>query len=203
MEATVVHSKFELVRANGIRQGVGNIDLVYDVRSHVPGLERQTKRIEVAKKAEQGVLRRSSLGKQHRIRWRHSAAEIIEHLGGVLLLQGRYDEATAAFKRAASLSPDSTTPAFGMAQLCLAKGDYDQAMTYFVKQSVKEQDALIDLALLTSLYAARHDDEKALATLRKALEGGYRDFLALDASPYLEQLRKDPRYQQLILQYRK
>jgi len=118
-------------------------------------------------------------------------------------LQGRYDEATAAFKRAASLSPDSTTPAFGMAQLCLAKGDYDQAMTYFVKQSVKEQDALIDLALLTSLYAARHDDEKALATLRKALEGGYRDFLALDASPYLEQLRKDPRYQQLILQYRK
>src|SRR5208283_4739884 len=39
--------------------------------------------------------------------------------------------------------------------------------------------------------------------LRKALEGGYRDFLALDASPYLEQLRKDPRYQQLILQYRK
>lgn len=46
-------------------------------------------------------------------------------------------------------------------------------------------------------------DEKALATLRKALDEGYRDFPALDANPYLERLRKDPRYQQLIQQYRK
>jgi hypothetical protein len=76
-------------------------------------------------------------------------------------------------------------------------------MSYFAKQSGKEQGSLVDLALLTFLQAARHDDEKALATLRKALEGGYRDFAALDASPYLEELRKSPRYQQLIQQYRK
>jgi tetratricopeptide (TPR) repeat protein len=125
------------------------------------------------------------------------------HLGRVLLLEGRYDEATAAFKQAESISPNSSTPAFGMAQVYLAKGDYDQAMTYFDKQSGKVQGSLVDLALLAFVYAARHDDEKALATLRKALEGGYRDFAALDASPYLEELRKDPRYQQLILQYRK
>jgi serine/threonine protein kinase/Tfp pilus assembly protein PilF len=125
------------------------------------------------------------------------------HLGRVLLLEGRYDEATAAFRQAASISPNSSTPAFGMAQLYLAKGDYDQAMSYFARQSGKEQGSLVDLALLTFLQAARHDDEKALATLRKALEGGYRDFAALDASPYLEELRKSPRYQQLIQQYRK
>jgi tetratricopeptide (TPR) repeat protein len=85
----------------------------------------------------------------------------------------------------------------------LAKGDYDQALSYFSKQSEGARNSLVNLAVLTSVYAARHDDEKALATLRKALNGGYRDFPALDANPYLEGLRKDPRYQQLIQQYRK
>jgi serine/threonine protein kinase/Tfp pilus assembly protein PilF len=125
------------------------------------------------------------------------------HLGRVLLLQKRYDEAIAAFKQAASISPDSSTPEFGLAQVYLAKGDYDQALSYFSKQSEGARNSLVNLAVLTSVYAARHDDEKALATLRKALNGGYRDFPALDANPYLEGLRKDPRYQQLIQQYRK
>jgi len=125
------------------------------------------------------------------------------HLGRVLLLQGRYDEATAAFNQAASLSPGSTTPAFGIAQVYLAKGDYDQALSYFSKQTEGEKSSLVDLAVLASIYAARHDDERALATLQKALDGGYRDFLALDSSPYLEELRKNPRYQQLVQRYRK
>src|ERR1700683_3549703 len=92
---------------------------------------------------------------------------------------------------------------FGLAQVYLAKGDYDQALSYVTKQPEQARNSLIDLALLTYIYAARHDDEKALTTLGKALAAGYRDFAALDSSPYLEELRKDPRYQHLITQYRK
>jgi serine/threonine protein kinase/Flp pilus assembly protein TadD len=125
------------------------------------------------------------------------------HLGRVLLLQKRYDEAIAAFKEAASISPNSSTPDFGLAQVYLAKGDYDQALSYVTKQPEQARNSLIDLALLTYIYAARHEDEKALTTLGKALAAGYRDFAALDSSPYLEELRKDPRYQHLITQYRK
>jgi serine/threonine protein kinase/Flp pilus assembly protein TadD len=124
------------------------------------------------------------------------------HLGRVLLLQKRYDEAIAAFRQAASISPDSSTPNFGLAQVYLAKGDYDQALSYLSKQSEGEKHSLVNLAVLASTYAARHDDEKALATLRKALDAGYRDFPALESNP-LEDLRKNPRYQQLIQQYRK
>jgi hypothetical protein len=72
-----------------------------------------------------------------------------------------------------------------------------------LKQSERARNSLVNLAVLTSLYAACHDDEKALSTLRKALNAGYRDFPALDSNPYLDGLRKDPRYQQLIQQYRK
>jgi eukaryotic-like serine/threonine-protein kinase len=125
------------------------------------------------------------------------------HLGRVLLLQKRYDEAIADFHQAESLSPASTTPNFGLAQAYLAKGDYDQALSYFLKQEQGERDSLVDLAVLASIYAARHDDEKALATLRKALERGYQDFPALDSNPYLERVRKDPRYRQLIQEYQK
>jgi serine/threonine protein kinase/Flp pilus assembly protein TadD len=125
------------------------------------------------------------------------------HLGRVLLLQKRYDEAIAAFKQAASISPNSSTAGFGLAQVYLAKGDYNQALGYMATQPEQAKKSLIDLALFTYIYAARHDDEKALATLGKALAAGYRDFDALDSSPYLEELRKDPRYQHLIQQYRK
>jgi tetratricopeptide (TPR) repeat protein len=50
------------------------------------------------------------------------------HLGRVLLLEKRYNEAIAAFDQAASVSPESTTPEFGLTQVYLAKGDYDQEL---------------------------------------------------------------------------
>jgi len=52
-------------------------------------------------------------------------------------------------------------------------------------------------------YAGRDDKEKALAALKEALTAGYRDFAAIDASPYFSSLRADPRFQQLIGRYRK
>jgi tetratricopeptide (TPR) repeat protein len=124
------------------------------------------------------------------------------HLGRVLLLQKRYDEAVAAFDQAQTVSPESDTPKFGLSQVYLAKGDYDQALSLFMKESEASRSSLPSLAELSSIYAARNDKEKALATLQKALAAGYRDFAALDSSPYLERLRKDPRYQQLIQHYR-
>src|SRR6266568_1334241 len=125
------------------------------------------------------------------------------HLGRVLLLEKRYDEAMAAFEQARSLSPQSDTPEFGLSQVYLAKGDYSQALSHFMKESEVARSSLPNLAHLSFIYAARNDKEKALATLQKALEAGYRDFSALDSNPYLESLRKDPRFQQLIGHYRK
>ncbi|MFZ0804507.1 MAG: protein kinase [Terriglobales bacterium] len=125
------------------------------------------------------------------------------HLGRVLFLEKRYDEAAAAFNQAASISPDSSTPNFGLTQLYLAKGDYAQAMSYFMKEPEIVRNSVINLSVLTSMYAAQNDKEKALATLRQALDAGYVDFAALDSNPYLVELRKDPRYQKLIQQYRK
>ena len=121
------------------------------------------------------------------------------HLGRALLLQQRYPEAIAAMEHARELSPTSTTADLGLAQVYLAQGNYDRAVTLLSKRPAR---AAISLFWLSSAYAAHGDKEKALATLQKALTAGYRDFAAIDASPYFSSLRSDPRFQRLIRRYR-
>ncbi|MGB0034199.1 MAG: protein kinase [Candidatus Acidiferrales bacterium] len=123
------------------------------------------------------------------------------HLGRALLLQGRYQEAIEAFERSKELSGDSSFLNLGMAQVRLAQGNYDQAIAYLLKFSGKK--SAINLYWLSAAYAAKGDKEKALATLQKAFDAGFRDFTAIDAAPYFSSLRNDLRFQQLIKRYRK
>jgi serine/threonine protein kinase/Tfp pilus assembly protein PilF len=61
------------------------------------------------------------------IRLQPSSAASQYHLGRALLFQGHYDEAAAAFHRAAEIGSD-VYESLGMAQLSLAQGNYDQAI---------------------------------------------------------------------------
>lgn len=124
------------------------------------------------------------------------------HLGRALLLQGRYQEAIAAFEHAKELNPAFSTADFGLAQVYLAQGDYDRALATLLNHPVEVRGAVY-LFVLSSIYAGRGDKEKALAELQKAFAAGYRDFAAIDASPYFSALRSDHRFQQLIQRYRK
>jgi len=127
---------------------------------------------------------------------------IYYHLGRALYLQGRYDEAVAAMEQARKLSPQSSSPDLGLAQVYLSKGDNDQALSYWLRQPERLRNTAISAFWGASIYAARGEKEKALAELETALKGGYRDFAAIDASPYFNSLRSDPRFQQLLKRYR-
>jgi serine/threonine protein kinase/tetratricopeptide (TPR) repeat protein len=122
------------------------------------------------------------------------------HLGRALLLQGRYQEAAAAFQRSGEVG-GSRLMELGLAQVSLAQGNYDEAVAYLLKSGGLK--AAINLYFLSAAYAAKGDKAKALAALQKTFELGYRDFAALDASPYFSSLRSDPQFQQLIQRYRK
>jgi serine/threonine protein kinase/tetratricopeptide (TPR) repeat protein len=124
------------------------------------------------------------------------------HLGRALLVQGRYDEALAAFEQAHALSPKSSTPDIGIAQVYLDRKDYDRALQIFLHISEKQRATALLRFVASSIYAGKGEREKSLAELQKALEEGYRDFAAIDASPHLAALRSDPRFQQLLRRYR-
>jgi serine/threonine-protein kinase len=122
------------------------------------------------------------------------------HLGRALYLQGRYDESRAAFEKAGELSPRSSIPLLGLAQLYLARGDSGRAVGLMQKVPGRDSNSLFWLA---SAYSAHGDHDKALSTMKKAFHAGFRDFAAIDASPHLATLRSDSRFQQLMHEYRK
>jgi serine/threonine protein kinase/Tfp pilus assembly protein PilF len=123
------------------------------------------------------------------------------HLGRALIFQGRYDEAGAAFRRAKEIG-SNTYESLGMSQLELAQGNYDQAISYLMNSGAASHTAM-DQYWISSAYAGKGDKEKALAALQNSFKLGFGDFGALDASPYFKSLRDDPRYRQLVQQYRK
>ena len=105
-----------------------------------------------------------------------------------------------AFEKAKELSPTSTIPPLGLAQLYLAQGDSERAVGVLEKANAKNA---VHFFWLASAYSAHGDRDKALATMKRAFDVGFRDFAAIDASPYLAALRADPRFQQLIREHRK
>jgi len=135
------------------------------------------------------------------IRLEPSSSAARYHLGRALLFQSRYDEATDAFRRSGELG-DSTYMNLGLGQVALVQGNYDQAVNY-MESAAKIKRTAIHLFWIGSAYSAKGDKDKAFASMQESFKLGFRDFSAIDNSPYLANLRSDPRYQQFVHQYRK
>jgi tetratricopeptide (TPR) repeat protein len=56
---------------------------------------------------------------------------------------------------------------------------------------------------LACRYALLEQPEMALVSLRKAVELGYRDFGFMEEDHDLDSIRKDPRFRQLVREYRR
>jgi eukaryotic-like serine/threonine-protein kinase len=136
------------------------------------------------------------------IRLQPTSAAAQYHLGRALLFQGRFQEAATAFQHAEDVG-SSDYANLGMAQLSLAQGNYDQALAYMAKRASSKKGVAINDYWLAAIYSARGDKDKALAAMQEAFQLGFRDFAAVDSSPYFANLRADSRFQKLVQQYRK
>ncbi len=122
------------------------------------------------------------------------------HLGRALMQQKRFPEAIAAFEQAKSISPSSGTADFGLAQVYIAQGDYDRAITTLLSLPKGDQSTPIAHVQLSFAYAGRGDKEKALLELQKAVDLGYRDSAAIKSNEHFDSLRSDSRFQKLLNQ---
>lgn len=116
------------------------------------------------------------------------------HLGRALMVQGRYDEAIAAFEHARTLAPTSGNPDFGIAQVYLTKKDYAQASSFFKRMPEGLRKLPGPRFVNSCILSGLGEREESLAELQKALELGYRDFAAIEASPELSAIRADRRF---------
>ena len=162
--------------------------LAWDLLSWALAYEQPPDAIEAEKAAREAI------------RLQPTSAAAQYHLGRALLFQSRYQEAATAFQRAEELG-SSRYRNLGMAQLALAQANYDEALKYL--SAIDTKKTTIDQYWLAAIYSAKGDKDKSLAALQQALQTGFRDFAALDSSPYFANLRSDPRYQKLLAQYRK
>jgi serine/threonine protein kinase/tetratricopeptide (TPR) repeat protein len=163
--------------------------LAWDLLSWALGYEQPPDAAETEKAAREAIrLQPTSAAGQY-------------HLARALIFQKRYQEAEVAARRAGQIG-DKTYENMGMTQISLAQGNWEQAVSYGLKLSGGSKTAM-NCYWLSAAYAGKGDKDKALASLQEALKLGYGDFTALDSSPYFASLRDDPRYKQLLGQYRK
>jgi TolB-like protein len=123
------------------------------------------------------------------------------HLGRALYLQGRFTEAMAAFDRCEEIAGNSGASNFGRSQALAAQGRYSEAVAMILKRGPPK--SMMDTYWLSSFYAGSGDKEKALATLQKAFDTGFRDFAAVNADPAFASLRGDERFQQILRRFSK
>jgi eukaryotic-like serine/threonine-protein kinase len=161
----------------------------WDMLSWALAYEQPPQAVEAEKAARETIrLRPSMPGAQY-------------HLGRALMLQGRFPEASAAFDRCEQLLGDNGGLANGgRGQLNVIQGNYDQALAFLEKAGAKGN--AINQYWFAAAYAGKGDHAKALASLQQALDRGYRDFPAIESTPYFANLRNDPQYQKLLAKYR-
>jgi non-specific serine/threonine protein kinase len=121
------------------------------------------------------------------------------HLGRGLLARGDNEEAREAFERALEQNPDFTSAHLGLAQYHLAAGATEAAL---YEINLFNRNTPLDYYYRAMIHADGGDVEAGFHNLQRSLETGFRDFAALDASPYLAGLRVDPRYRELLASYR-
>lgn len=124
------------------------------------------------------------------------------HLGRALMIQKRFDEAESAYQKSLEISPGGVSPYLGLGQLALLRGEPQRALAYFDKYSPGKNISNM-MFWRACAQAAMHDDGAALESLERSFRLGYRDFDSIENSPYLANLRAEPRFQKLLAEYQK
>ena len=115
--------------------------------------------------------------------------------------EGRYEEAEVVLEDRIAVNSEyrNTYTVLGPVQLALGK--YDEALATLQKANGLRESPTV-LVNLGAAQALTGRSEDALASVDRALAGGFGDFDAIEGSPYYAAFREDPRLKALLDKYR-
>lgn len=107
------------------------------------------------------------------------------------------------FTRVLTAAPEFPEVLRAQASNLTAKGRLQDGLTVDKKLVALRPDDSTARYNLACRYALLKQPDLALATLRQAIELGYRDFHYMEEDPDLDSIRKDPRFRKLLREFRK
>jgi len=154
---------------------------------------------------------------QEAIRQDAKFSDAINNLGTVYYSQKSYRRAIGQYKKALRLAPASATIYSNLGSAYFSRNDMKRAAESYAKAlaldpAVFENQSTTGVLLqersiedkakyfyfVARLYAKRGDTDRALQSIRKALEAGFKDRKKLRSDPDFASLQKLPEFQQLM-----
>ncbi len=154
---------------------------------------------------------------QHSLKLDPHYADAYNNLGVLEYVNRRYRKAVKQYQKAITYSPNDASYYSNLGTAYFSKKDWEKstkAYTYAVSldPDVFERVSYAGIAgqisspadrahfsyVLAKLYAKNGSTDRSLECLRRAMEGGYKDINEVYKDEEFTQLRKDPRFSQLM-----
>ncbi len=119
-------------------------------------------------------------------------------LGLIRLYQKEAEKALPFFEKASETEPDRPRSLLGLAMAYAALGEKDRSRQK-IEQALQTPPAHEWVFwLLISTYALLEEKEKVYEWIEKGMEESVLDWIALEGNPFLEELRKEAKFQQVL-----
>lgn len=124
-------------------------------------------------------------------------AEIYFSQGFKYMQAKRYEEAIEEFKKALKDSPDDIRVHYQIAMTYLLSKKYSLCVTHYLECLKQEPKDPLSHYNLACAYSLMQDPDNAIKHLALSIENGYKDLEHMEKDEDFDNIRSDPRYQQL------
>jgi len=136
----------------------------------------------------------------------------LDNAGAIAENTGNFSLAKEYYERSMKANPSfetdpGTTSSIGLGHILLKEGKQDEArkllnqVRTLQQKQIEEGDASFDPRnYLAAIYAIEGNRKEANAWLQKAIDAGLRDYYLAQRDPWLENLRDDEQYKQIMAQ---